>query len=136
MIDLELPRRTNPEINLSALIDIMFILVIFIVLAATFDRVRAVDVELPSSNAPNRVDDKALVVTIPRDGPLRLGDRIVDLDHVRAELQRERTAHSTVVLLADRDANVQRAVQVLTDAQAAGFTSVSIATRDPGKSVP
>lgn len=129
MIEFESRRRETPVLNLSALIDIAFILVIFIVLGATFQRVRAVEVELPSADARAEPPPQSLVITVPAEGPVRFGDREVELADVRAALQAARAEHTQVVLLADREADVQRAVQILADAQQAGFEAVSLATK-------
>ena len=59
-MEFDLPRRQVPTINLSALIDIAFILVIFIVLAANFQRIQNVDVKLPRADAEARADPHAL----------------------------------------------------------------------------
>jgi biopolymer transport protein ExbD len=129
MFELESRRRPMPELNLSAMMDIAFILVIFIVLGATFQRVRVVDVELPSADAKADPNDEALVITVPREGPLRLGTRELTDAELPAALQAERVRHDAVLLLADRDAAVQRAVELLVLAQAQGFSTVSIATK-------
>ena len=133
MIEFESRRRATPVINLSALIDIAFILVIFIVLGATFERVKVVDVELPSVDAKAIPESDALIITVPEEGPVRFGEREVPLDDVRAELMEARGQYESVLLLADRDAAVQRAVQLLVDAQQAKFPSVALATKAPGK---
>ena len=134
MIEFETRRREPPAINLSALI--AFILVIFIVLGATFQRVRGVDVDLPSADAKANPESEALVVTVPRTGFVRVGEREVPDADVRAALSEARASHSSVLLLADKEAAVQRAVQLLTDAQHAGFESVAIATKPPRGALP
>ena len=131
MFELEPRRRPLPQINLSALIDIAFILVIFIVLAASFQRVRSLDVDLPRADGRTVPPEEALVVRIPREGPLEVGDARVPIDELAAAFADARATHGSVVLMADRDADVERAVRVLGDAQAAGFQSVSIATARP-----
>jgi biopolymer transport protein ExbD len=118
-----------PELNLSAMMDIAFILVIFIVLGANFQRVRVVDVDLPSADAKADPNDEGLVVTVPKEGPVRFGERVVAEADLAAALRESRQQHDAIVLLADRDAAVQRAVQLLVLAQAEGFETVSIATK-------
>lgn len=136
MIEFETRRRAPPVINLSALIDIAFILVIFIVLGATFQRVEGVEIDLPNADAKQALDHEALVITVPRSGRLRFGEREVSEDRVIEELRHARADHDAVVLLADREAAIQRAVRVLVDAQTAGFRTVSIATRPPQQAKP
>lgn len=132
MFELEPRRRPAPDINLTALMDIAFILVIFIVLAASFQRVRSLDVDLPRADASAVPPDEALVVRIPGEGPLEIAGARVPIEDVKAAFAEARGTHGSVVLMADRDAPVERAVRVLGDAQAAGFQSVSIATARPG----
>src|SRR5690606_26171295 len=103
---------------------------------ATFQRVRGVEVDLPSVHAEATPDDEALVITVPEHGPLRFGDREVQPADVPAALASARSNHTSVLLLADRQADVQRAVEILAEAQRAGFPSVSIATRQPGGEPP
>ena len=132
MFDLPSQRRSPPDINLSALMDIAFILVIFIVLGATFQRVRVVDVDLPSADAKADPDDEGLVVTVPREGPVRFGSREVSDAELPAALAEARKDHEAILLLADRQAAVQRAVELLVLAQDQGFATVSIATEKEG----
>ena len=136
MIEFETRRREPPTINLSALIDIAFILVIFIVLGATFQRVRGVEVDLPSADAKTNPESEALVVTVPRTGPFKFEDREVPEAEVAAALQQARKTHTSVLLLADKEAAVQRALKVLADAQNAGFETVSIAAEPPRGETP
>jgi len=128
VIEFETPRREMPTLNLSALIDITFILVIFIVLAATFSRVRVIDVALPSAQATNAAEEEALVVTIPVEGPVRFGELEVPFAHVRQALAEHRERHRSLLLVADRQAAIERAVAVMGDAAQLGYGSVAIAT--------
>ena len=136
MMEFETRQRVTPNINLSALIDVAFILVIFIVLIANFNRIAELEVTLPESDVQGDVDPKALMISIPVQGPVTIQDKAVPLDQVRAELSRLQVRFDKVLLMADQDASVQRAVQILSDAQAIGFKSVSIATETTSKVAP
>lgn len=129
MLEFEHRRREPPIINLSALIDIAFILVIFIVLGATFQRVRAVEVDLPAADGRSNPDPKGLVISVPREGPILFGDEAVADDDVDAALTAAEGTYTSLVLMADKDAAVERAVVLLVKAQAHGFEAVSIATK-------
>ena len=127
---MELEGRKNkpPEINLSALIDIVFILLIFVVLAANFQRLKGVRVDLPEAEASGTIDDRFLTVTVPVNGPIQLEDIEVSLDMLREEFAHQRERYEGLVLKADGAAAFERAVKVLAEAQLAGFDAVSIAT--------
>lgn len=123
-------KREQPSINLSALIDIVFILVIFVVLAANFQRIRGIDVDLPEADATNPSDSEALVVSIPKEGAIEIQGEKVEDDEVQEKLRVLREAFDGIVLMADGDTALSRAVRVLGDARAVGFESVSIASKE------
>ena len=135
-MEFETRQRVTPNINLSALMDVAFILVIFIVLIANFNRIAELEVALPESDAQGEVDPKALMVSIPVEGPIRIQDRAVPMENVRAELSKLQTRFDKVLLMADQNSSVQRAVKILSDAQAIGFKSVGIATQTSGGTAP
>ncbi|MEL7174472.1 MAG: biopolymer transporter ExbD [Pseudomonadota bacterium] len=130
MLDFDEHRRASPVINISALIDIAFILVIFIVLGATFQRKEAVKVDLPSTEGPADPNPEALVVTVPQTGPILVGEAPVAEADLDDALRAARKTHESITLMADRQAAVERALTVLAKAQLQGFTAVSFAT-DP-----
>lgn len=128
-MELEGRRRVEPSINLSALIDIVFILVIFVVLAANFQHLKGLDVDLPEAEAKEAVGtEEALVVTVPVEGPVQVNDKAVDLHALQDMLTHLRRDYKSLILRSDGEAAFERAVQVLAKARAAGFDAVSIAT--------
>ena len=132
-MDFERRKQDSPQINLSALIDVIFILLIFVVIAANFDKIRGLDVKLPSVDSPPSSEiPKVLTITVPSEGPIRVNDVPVADNELRNHLETLRSNNDSAVLLADGDIALQRAVKVLNDAQAAGFTNLSIATQEGG----
>jgi biopolymer transport protein ExbD len=131
-MDFETRRQNTPQVNLSALIDVAFILVIFIVLAANFDRIQKLDVSLPEALASRQADPTSLTITIPANGPVLIGDRAVEPGQVGAVLRSVRAKYKSVLLLADQSAPIQRAVEILGEVRALNFDSVGIATKTPG----
>ena len=125
-------KRPTPSINLSALIDVVFILVIFVVLAANFDRIRNIDVTLPEAEAASVAESESMSITIRSDGAIEVDGEPIAADDVREELSRRGQPGDPIIIFADGDVAFERAVWVLGEASAAGFPNVSIATRQPG----
>lgn len=129
-MDIESFKRRPIELNLSPLIDVIFILVIFIVLVARFIDQNQLDVDVPDSKVGRPATVEALVVHVTVDGTVHVGDRRVADDELEAVLAPLRQAHERVLLMADGQIALQKAVDVLSAARAAGFEQVSLAT-DP-----
>jgi biopolymer transport protein ExbD len=121
-------QRRRVELNLSPLIDVIFILVIFIVLVARFIEQNQLDIDVPDSAAGRPATLEALVVNVTRDGLILVGDVPVENDGVEALLRSLRDKHERILLLADGEIALQKAVDVLSAARAAGYEEVSLAT--------
>lgn len=122
-------RREQPEINLSALIDIVFILLIFIVLAANFDRVQELGVILPTAENAESPSTDALVLTLTVDGQILLDGKEVSELELPQAMREQSEKFDVLVLVSDGRVELERAVKIFDQAAAAGFESVSIATR-------
>lgn len=124
-------RRPEVHLDLTALIDVVFILVIFVVLAASFQRVQALSVQLPEAEGGTRADAQGLTVVVPKTGPLFIDGQSVEPERLVQVMLRSGGADRPVLLQIDADAAVQRAVGVLGTLRAAGYSRVGIATREP-----
>ncbi len=127
-LDFTRSEPVRPRVNLSALIDVAFILVIFIVLTATYREDRDMDVSLPQTSRVEQHEAQGLNVLVRSDGTVEIEGQTYAREAVYAALKALTEDYESVVLLADREAAVETAVQVLADARAAGFASASIAT--------
>ena len=127
-LDFTRSQPVRPRVNLSALIDVAFILIIFIVLTATYREDRDMDVSLPQTSRVPQHEARGLNVVVRADGQVEIGGKTYPRDAVFATLKSLAVEHESIVLLADRATAVEAAVQVLADARAAGFASASVAT--------
>lgn len=122
-------RRMAVQLDLTPLVDVVFILLVFVLLAASFARQPAVAVALPHADGARPVTSEALVVSVERDGATWVdGSRVSPAD-LPVALKRRRVAHRALLVRADGDVALQRAVQVLDAGRTAGFAELSIATR-------
>ncbi len=122
--------RETPQINISALIDVVFILLIFVVLAANFDRIREMNVALPTAEEVEQPTEDALVLTLPVDGPMQLNEEEIDAGELPEQLEMRSSDYDVLVLVGDGEINLDQTVDIFDKASAAGFESVSIATRE------
>lgn len=123
-------KREPVQLDLTALIDVVFILVIFVVLAASFQRMRELSVTLPQAADGAVADTTSVTVEVPVEGPLLVAGRRVSEQALAEVLQAQGGAERGVLLQLDAEASVQRAVRILTMVRSAGIERVSIATQE------
>ena len=127
-------RRSSDVPNLTPLIDIVFLLLVFFLLTAHFVRDEGIAIELPEAESAVASDDDALVeVVIDSDGVIRLCGDIVAPQQLEARIKAalEGKAKRWVTLRGDRSTQLQLAVSVLDAARRAGAESVDVVTEKP-----
>jgi biopolymer transport protein ExbD len=127
-------RRDEPELNLTSLIDVVLLLVIFFMLATTFVTEGRLRVVLPEAGAaPAEAAQQPLIITISAQGSYRVNERALlnnSRETLRAALRKiaEGAAGQPVTIRADARATHQSVVTAMDVAARLGFTQVNIAT--------
>lgn len=121
----------KPEVMLSPLVDVVFILLVFVVLVARFVEREEIGIKLPVSAAGNAASTAPLAITLGLDGSIRVAGRDIGEAELQAVLAAARGDHSAAVVIADAEVPFQRAVDAITAARLAGFEAVAVATRPP-----
>jgi len=121
--------RQVPRIDVTNLIDIIMILLIFSIVSATFVRESTVAIQRPESRQAAPLSASYVAVALLRSGAVALGDQVLTLDSLPAALsQALRQAGCTrVVVQADREAPVGLLLKVMDGAKSAGAQSVEVA---------
>lgn len=119
-------QRASVEINLTPLIDILFLVLVFLVMSATFARRTFVEIDLPEAvtGAPEATDPNVIRIDVDAEGRVYLGDQTVSLEGVRERLfalpdqgamtvvlgADERTPHGQVIQVIDmvRESSIPR----------------------------
>lgn len=119
-------RKKNVDIDITPLIDVLFMLIIFFVLTTAFVQ-GAVTVELPSGDPPPISANNPIVVTVTKDSELLWGgERIASSDLQR--LVTEAIARSDDILVAgDREAVYGEVAELLDSLRRLGVKNVSLA---------
>lgn len=119
----------NAEVNMAPLIDMVFILLIFFVVTTNFNRQTGVDVTKPKAKTAQLRGQKPLLIGITREGTIHVHGRQVSIDRLSVLIGTEvsRDPSLSVVIIADKDASIGKAVQVMDKCALAGASKVSIA---------
>lgn len=124
-------RRISHVPNLTPLIDIVFLLLVFFMLTSHFVREDSIDIDLPVADSGESIeDDEQLEVVIDAQGRFIIHDHFVEAESLVTTLRKAlSTKHKKVVRVrGDRTAALGRAVLVLDASRKAGAVAVDIVT--------
>jgi len=130
-------KEESVEVNLTALIDVVFLLLIFFMVSTTFDRHARLKVSLPESSTKTiQQQDAPLVLSIDAKGNYFINDRQVinqSLDTLKQAIRKTigdeaAIKNASLVLRADANTPHQSVVRAMDAASQLGLTKLSIAT--------
>lgn len=131
-MEFERPSRRDVRIDISALIDVVFLLLIFFAVSTTFLDSTGLDLELPSAETSAAPEAREVIVWIGAEGNLRFDGRDLRLADLEIALKTalQQAERKFVVISADRNARLERVVQVMDLARRSGAVGLSIASED------
>ncbi len=133
-MSLRRPRFEDEEpasaINISPLIDVIFILLIFFIVTMVFAENDAMGVDAPRASNSQSPDSAAAVVSITSDGSVAIGRDRYSLPALKIPLgARLAKSSGTLVINADSSVPVKRLVEVMDCAKECGAREIYVATR-------
>ena len=121
-------------INITPMLDVVFIMLIFFIVTTSFVKERGLEVSRPSTTPPREVkhDEGPIVVRIDGGSFIILEGRILEPGAVAANLERARAEKpdSALIVAANPEADTDALVTVLDAARMVGIESVSVATTE------
>jgi len=117
------------NVNLTPLIDMVFILLIFFLVTASFTKESGIDVNRPTAQSAVRQERGNLIIAIDKNGEIWIDNQHVDIRTIRAHIEQlhAQNPEGTVIILADKDTRTGATVDVLDQVRLAGVTNVAIA---------
>jgi biopolymer transport protein ExbD len=120
----------DAEINMAPLIDMIFILLIFFLVTATFVRESGVEIRRPEAASAEAKDAAGIFIAVTQDGEIFIDKNRVDLRNVRGIVEQFllENPSGAVMLEADRQSMTGRMVQVLDQCRMAGAENIAVST--------
>ncbi len=117
------------EVNMTPLIDMVFILLIFFIVTTSFVKETGVDISRPSAKTAVKKEQANILIAIKANGEVWIDKRQVDRRAVRANVERlhAENPEGSVIILADKESKTGLLIEVMDQARLAGVASVSIA---------
>ena len=117
------------EINLTPMLDVVFIMLIFFIVTASFVKEAGIDISRPSAATAERKERGNILVAITENNQIWIDRRQVDPRALRANIERlhAENPQGSVVIQADEKSENGLLVKVMDAARLAGVTNVSLA---------
>lgn len=129
-------RVTNDDaqIDLTPMLDMSFILLIFFIVTTSFVKEAGIDVSRPSAATAERKERGNILIAIRSNGEIWIDKRVVDKRAVRATVERlhAENPEGSVVIIADKTSETGVLVDVMDQVRLAGVFNVSIAADQSG----
>ncbi|WP_428357149.1 ExbD/TolR family protein [Methyloprofundus sp.] len=125
----------NADIDMTPMLDIVFIMLIFFIVTTSFVKESGIDVNRPSASTGVSKPQGNIIVGIKANGDVWIDKRLVDFRAVRANVARLRLENplGSVIIAADKDTRTQALVQVIDQIRLAGIMNPAIATESESK---
>lgn len=132
MVDIKSKITNNKEfINLTPLIDIVFLLLIFFMLTSNFIEKEGIKIKLPESSSKTVVKNENITIYVTKESKIYFKGKFVSINDLSNVLKEaiENSNTKVVILKADKESKMEVAVKVLDLAKSFGAEKLIIATK-------
>jgi biopolymer transport protein ExbD len=125
-------QQEESEINITPMLDVVFIMLIFFIVTASFVKEAGIDVNRPDAQTAELKEKANILIAITAQNQIFVDRRRVDPRAVRANIERlhAENPQGTVVIQADKEAKTETLIQVMDASRQAGVYDVAIAAQD------
>jgi biopolymer transport protein ExbD len=120
------------EIDLTPMLDVVFILLIFFIVTSVFVTEAGIDVSKPQASTAEARSKDLILIAISDDGQIWIDGEQLDPRFIRSRFERRlaETPNASVVIQGDRAAQNENVMTILRAARDANISAVSIATEN------
>ncbi len=119
-------------IDITPMLDVVFIMLIFFIVTATFVKEAGIDVNRPDATTATKQDKANILIAIGPNNDIWIDKRQIDIRSVRPNIERlhAENPQGSVVIQADKESKTDTLIQVMDAARQAGVYNVSIAANE------
>jgi len=120
------------NIDMTPMLDVVFIMLIFFIVTASFVKEAGIDVNRPEAATAVKKDRANILIAISDKGEIWINKRRIDVRAVQANIERlhAENPQGTVVIQADKKSTTETLIKVMDASRAAGIFDVSIAAQE------
>ena len=118
------------EINLTPMLDVVFIMLIFFIVTANFIKEPGLEINRPDSDTAETQENAAILIAVGANDEIYMDGRRIDVRQVKANVIRlmAENPQGAVVMQADEKATAEKIIAVMDEVREAGVIDISIAS--------
>lgn len=126
-------QREEAHVDLTSMLDIVFIMLIFFIVTSSFVRESGVEVNRPEASHATSQKEAGIFIAVTASNEIYIDKRLVDVERVEATLEHLLLdkPDASLVIQADELAYNGTVVKVMDAAKGAGIGSIALATESP-----
>ena len=126
-------QEEEQEINITPMLDVVFIMLIFFIVTATFVKESGIEVNRPDAATATKAEKANILIAIGANDDIWIDRRQVDIRSVKPNIVRlhAENPQGSVVIQADKESKTDTLIQVMDASRSAGVFNVSIAAQEP-----
>ena len=120
-------------IDLTPMLDVVFIMLIFFIVTASFIKEAGIDVSRPEAGTRDKIPEANILIAISPSDEIWIDKKQVDPRFVKAQIERLHAENpkGSIVIQADEDSTNEALTVVMEAAKQAGVSNVAISTDEP-----
>ena len=120
------------SIDLTPLLDIVFIMLIFFIVTATFTKESGITVNQPVAQTSKKINGQSVIIGLDAQNSIWLDGRTIDLRAVQINIARLRAENPklSLIIAADRQSSTETLISVMDASRRAGIENISLAAKN------
>ena len=127
-------RTEDAEINITPMLDIVFIMLIFFIVTTSFTKETGAAIVKPLAEQAISLRNGTILIGIKSNDDIWMSKRLIELREVRSmvETAKAENPKGSVVIVADKDSRIGTVTQVMDQVKMAGVQGIAISAENPG----
>jgi biopolymer transport protein ExbD len=124
----------DPEINITPMLDIVFIMLIFFIVTTSFTKETGASIIKPQAEQAVALQNGTILIGVKPNDDIWMNKRQIELREVRQMVERAKAENpeGSVVIIADKGSRIGTVTQVMDQVKLAGIQGVAISAEPPG----
>jgi biopolymer transport protein ExbD len=124
---------TKPEITMTPLIDIIFLMLIFFMVTTVFPENTGMIIQKPNSEFSSTLKSESIIVKLNKNGKISHKNTVISFSDLKRTLQYEigKNPLLSIIIQADKDSTTDYLIKVIDICKSSGIKNIGVATEQP-----